>query len=145
MNEILEKVRRELREASDEKARQTGLGYFREDINLYGVRSGTVKEIAKQNYSLVNDRNKKNILALCDSLWESGMMEETFVACLWTEKLVQDFTPEDFSTLEKWVNRYVNNWASCDTCVTIQLAILFRNIRIIWRSLRAGQDQRTGG
>ena len=115
MNEILEKVRRELREASDEKTRETGLGYFKEEINLYGIRAKTVKEIAKQNYSLVKSRSKKEILAMCDSLWESGMMEETFVACLWTEKLVQAFIPEDFSTLEKWVHRYVNNWASCDT------------------------------
>jgi len=115
MNEILEKVRRELREASDEKTRQTGLGYFKEEINLYGIRAKTVKEIAKQNYSLVKSRSKKDILTMCDSLWESGMMEETFVACLWTEKRVQAFAPEDFSTLEKWVHRYVNNWASCDT------------------------------
>ncbi len=115
MNEPLDKVRRELRDASDEKTRQTGLRFFKEKINLYGIRSGTVKEIAKQNYLLMKDMSKKEILDMCDSLWESGMMEESFVACLWTEKLVPQFTPEDFSILEKWVNRNVNNWASCDT------------------------------
>ncbi|MCA1742231.1 MAG: DNA alkylation repair protein [Bacteroidales bacterium] len=115
MSEILDKVRRELREASDEKTRQSGLRYFKEEINLYGIKSMTVKDIAKQNYSLVKDRSKEEILDMCDSLWESGMMEESFVACLWTEKQVQHFTPEDFSMLERWVHRYVNNWASCDT------------------------------
>ena len=42
MNEILEKVRRELKEASDETTRQAGLRYFREDVNLYGIRAKTV-------------------------------------------------------------------------------------------------------
>ncbi len=115
MNELLEKVRRELREASDEKTRQSGLRYFKEEVNLYGIKSKTVKEIAKQNYSLVKSRSKEEILGMCDSLWESGMMEESFVACSWTENLVQAFNPEDFILLEKWVHRNVNNWASCDT------------------------------
>ncbi len=58
---------------------------------------------------------KHEILSLCDSLWQSGMMEETFVACMWSEKLTRHFVPEDFKVLERWVHSCVNNWASCDT------------------------------
>jgi 3-methyladenine DNA glycosylase AlkD len=115
MNEILNKVRGELREASDEKTRETGLRFFKEEINLYGIRSEAVKEIARTNFALVKQRSKQEILNLCDSLWQSGMMEETFVACLWTEKLTGQFVAEDFKVLERWVHKYVNNWASCDT------------------------------
>ena len=43
------------------------------------------------------------------------MMEESFVASMWTEKLAQVFIPADFTILEKWVHNYVTNWASCDT------------------------------
>lgn len=115
MNEILDKVRGELREASDEKAMEAGLRFFKEDVNLYGVRSKTVKEIARANFALVKQRSKQEIFSLCDSLWHSGMMEETFVACLWSERLAGQFIPEDFRILEGWVDKYVNNWASCDT------------------------------
>lgn len=115
MNEILEKVRLELREASDEKTRQTGLRYFREEVKLYGIRSKTVSDIAKANYALIRHAGKRDILALCDSLWKSGMMEESFVACLWSERVTSSFTPDDFAILEKWVCNYVSNWASCDT------------------------------
>jgi 3-methyladenine DNA glycosylase AlkD len=118
MNEILDKVRRELREASDEKTRQTGLKYFKEEINLYGIRSEAVKEITQANFTLVKQRSKQEIFSLCDSLWQSGMMEETFIACLWTERIAGQFVPEDFKVLERWVHRYVNNWASCDTLCT---------------------------
>ncbi|HNT94358.1 MAG: DNA alkylation repair protein [Bacteroidales bacterium] len=115
MKGINEKVRRELREASDEKTREQGLRYFREEVNLYGIRSKTVSEIARANYALIRNSGKDEILAICDSLWKSGMMEESFVASMWTEKLAQVFIPADFTILEKWVHNYVTNWASCDT------------------------------
>jgi len=115
MKEILEKVRKELREASDEKTRQTGLRFFKEEVNLYGIRSKTVSEIARANYALIKKAGKENILAMCDSLWKSGMMEESFVACSWSEKLASAFVRDDFAILEEWVHRYVSNWASCDT------------------------------
>lgn len=115
MNEILDKVRRELREASDEKTRETGLRFFKEEVSLYGIRAKTVTEIARTNYILIKESPKQDILSLCDSLWQSGLMEETFVACMWSEKLAGKFLGEDFKVLERWVHKYVNNWASCDT------------------------------
>ncbi len=27
----------------------------------------------------------------------------------------KEYVPEDFSVFERWVNKYVTNWASCDT------------------------------
>ena len=115
MIEILDKVRKELSEASDEKTRETGLRFFKEEVNLYGIRSKTVSEIARVNYALVKQKPKQEIFSICDSLWQSGMMEETFVACIWTEKLAGQLVPEDYEVLECWVHNYVNNWASCDT------------------------------
>jgi len=115
MNGILEEVRKELSEASDENTKEAGLRFFKEEVRLYGIKSKTVVEIARQNYALVKGRSKEEILALCDALWESGMMEESFIACSWSEKLGPRLIREDFATLEKWVHNYVSNWASCDT------------------------------
>ncbi len=115
MKEILDKVRRELRDASDEKTRESGLRYFKEEVNLYGIRSKTVSEIARAYYALVKHKSKLEIFSMCDSLWQSGMMEETFIACMWSEKQAGKFVPEDFKVLESWVHNHVNNWASCDT------------------------------
>ncbi len=115
MIEILETLRSELREAADEKTRQTGLRFFREKVNLYGIRSKTVTDIAGKYHTLVRGEGKYEILSLCDSLWASGMMEESFVACVWSEKLVPSLVPADFAILEVWVHNHVTNWASCDT------------------------------
>jgi 3-methyladenine DNA glycosylase AlkD len=115
MNEIIEKVRRALREASDEKTRETGERYFKEPVTMYGIRANDVRNIARDNYTLVKSHPKELILSLCDSLWASGMMEECAVACLWSEKIVGKMVPGDFNLLSKWIHDYVTNWASCDT------------------------------
>ena len=115
MSEILEKVRGELLRASDDKAREAGQRYFKEEISMYGVRSAGVRAIAKENFLSVRKLEKEVIFSLCEELWKSGMIEETFVACLWTERITKQFTASDFPTLQRWVFSYVNNWASCDT------------------------------
>ena len=115
MNEIISRVRRELKAASSESARITGLRFFREEVNLYGIRAEDVKRISKANYELIRHLSKQEILSLCDILWNSGMIEETFVACMWSEKLTGQFAPDDFTILDKWVHNNVSNWASCDT------------------------------
>lgn len=115
MNDFIEKIRQELREASDKKTRQSGLKFFREEVRLYGIKTKTVSDMSKQTWALIKGLGKEEILAMCDSLWQSGMMEESFIACSWLEKLGPRLIPSDFTVLEKWVQNYVTNWASCDT------------------------------
>jgi 3-methyladenine DNA glycosylase AlkD len=37
------------------------------------------------------------------------------VACNWSYYVRKDYDPGDFKVFEKWIDSYVNNWASCDT------------------------------
>ncbi|MDR1585051.1 MAG: DNA alkylation repair protein, partial [Prevotellaceae bacterium] len=41
--------------------------------------------------------------------------EEAVVACIFSEALHRQYEPADFKTFERWVRKYVNNWADCDT------------------------------
>ncbi len=115
MDEIIENVRKELIASSDQKTRESGMRFFREEVNLYGIKSQVVREISSRNFVLVKERSKHDIFILCDVLWKSGMMEESFIACDWSHRLNKKYKPEDFAIFEEWVSMYVNNWASCDT------------------------------
>jgi 3-methyladenine DNA glycosylase AlkD len=42
-------------------------------------------------------------------------MEESFIACNWSYYVNKNYETADFETFEKWVNNYLDNWASCDT------------------------------
>ena len=113
--QILTEVRHTLTGCSDEKARESGLRFFREDVKMYGMKSAVVGKISGEYYKQVKGFSKADIFLLCDELWKSGMMEESFIACDWSYKLRDSFEPEDFEVFERWVKKYVSNWASCDT------------------------------
>jgi 3-methyladenine DNA glycosylase AlkD len=115
MNTIIEKVRRDLKQHADEKTRESGQRFFKEKINLYGVKSNTVKKIGKTFYNDIRNSDKEEIFKLCDELWRSGNVEESMIACNWSYYLHKRFEPGDFELFEKWIDNYVNNWASCDT------------------------------
>jgi 3-methyladenine DNA glycosylase AlkD len=34
---------------------------------------------------------------------------------MWSYNVRKQYVPDDFKTFEIWVNKYVNNWAACDT------------------------------
>lgn len=115
MNDIISKIRQILLQNADEKTRNQSEYFFKENVTVYGVKSATVQKIAKEIFAEVKDKPKAEIFALCEKLWQSGYMEESFVACVWSEKLSKKFEPSDFETFERWIKNYVSNWASCDT------------------------------
>ena len=115
MNNIIENLRQELIKNANEKTRLSGERFFKEDVKLYGIKSANVSRISKEHYKNITDKSKSQIFSLCNELWKSGYMEESFVACNWAYNVRKQFEPDDFDIFEKWVSTYVGNWASCDT------------------------------
>lgn len=108
-------VRKELLFCADDAVKKSGERFFKEDVKLYGIKSATVAEIARNYYRKMQNHSKREIFALCDDLWRSGYLEESFVACHWAFAQRKNYKKSDFLVFEKWVNGYVTNWASCDT------------------------------
>jgi 3-methyladenine DNA glycosylase AlkD len=115
MSLIVEDVRRDLLIHSDEKYLEVGKKFFREAVNMYGMRTADVISISKKHLKKIEQKSKAEIFKFCEELWQSGMIEESFIACNWAYSQRKNFTPDDFSVFENWVNQYVSNWASCDT------------------------------
>jgi 3-methyladenine DNA glycosylase AlkD len=115
MSQIIEDVRRDLLLNSDEKYLEVGKKFFKETVNSYGMRTADVISISKNHLKKIEQKSKAEIFKFCEELWQSGMIEESFIACNWAYSQHKYFTPEDFPVFENWVNLYVSNWASCDT------------------------------
>ena len=115
MAEVINTIRKQLIENADEKTRESGRRYFKEEIQLYGVKTAIVTQIGNQAFKLIKAMPKSQVFALCEDLWKSGMMEESFIACNWTYSIRKQYAPEDFAMFEAWVNNYVSNWAACDS------------------------------
>jgi len=115
MNKIIENIRIDLIRNADERTKRSGERFFKEDVKIYGVKSAIVSRIGKDHYKELDDKSKTNVFSVCEELWKSGVMEESFIACNWSYYVHKNYEPADFKVFERWVDRYVNNWASCDT------------------------------
>jgi 3-methyladenine DNA glycosylase AlkD len=115
MSNIIQAIRKELVHNADEKTQAGRQIFFREQVILHGVRTSIVSKIAKAYYNEIKEMNKEEIFNLCEVLWKSGYLEETFIACNWSYFIRDDYEPADFQVFERWVHMYVTNWASCDT------------------------------
>ena len=115
MYSIIQTIRQELKKNIDEKTQRSSQSFFKEKIKFYGVRAAIVNQISKEYFKFIKERTKKEIFDLCDELWQSGYIEESFIACKWSYFVHKNYEPGDFKVFEKWVDMYVDNWASCDT------------------------------
>jgi 3-methyladenine DNA glycosylase AlkD len=115
MNEIIKNIRAELKHNADEGIKKSGERFFRENVQLYGIRSAVVTRIAREHFKALKGMEKQEIFSNCDELWKSGIIEETIIACNWSYYIYKSYKRDDFSVFDKWVRMYVNNWASCDT------------------------------
>lgn len=115
MDHIIKGVRDELKARADEKTKASFPRFFKEDVKFYGVKSPTVRKIAKGSFADVQHLGKKEIFALCEELLRSGYSEEAWVAANWAYWIRDLYKPADFKTFERWVKSYIDNWASCDT------------------------------
>ena len=115
MKNILENLRRDLIASADEHTKVSSQHYFKEGITCYGVKNDLVGKIARKYTAEIKKLNKKEVFGLCEELLKADYCEEAFIACDWVYSRHKEFKPEDFKIFEHWINKYINNWAKCDT------------------------------
>jgi 3-methyladenine DNA glycosylase AlkD len=113
--ELVAQIRREFGRAADAEYRESIQRFFKEPIDVYGVRTPDARRIQQTYFNKVKHLPKEKILDICEMLHQGTQYEEHAIAFSWVSKLVKKLEPEDFSILERWLKKYVSNWAACDT------------------------------
>jgi len=116
-NDILFGLRTELKANSDPKLAESGQRFFKEATKMYGMKTADGSKIGKKYLKLLKEqkKTKQEIFELCEELWKSGYVEESFIACEWAYSLHKEYEESDIETFGNWIKNYVSNWASCDT------------------------------
>jgi 3-methyladenine DNA glycosylase AlkD len=112
---LVGELRRELAAAADAKYRDLIQRFFKEPIDVYGVRTVNVNRISREYFKRVKDLPKDEVFEMCELLHQGTRFEEHAIAFSWAAKLAAKFEPSDFKMLERWVKLHVSNWAACDT------------------------------
>jgi 3-methyladenine DNA glycosylase AlkD len=124
MSQILAKIRQELNKNIDLQYKAGAKRFFKEKVNPLGVRTPITRKIANKYYQEIKNKDKKEILSLCEELLEKKTFEETLIAFSWARK--QNNTEKEFDIFEKWLKKYVDNWAYCDDFCTHAFGELLR-------------------
>ena len=135
--EILERLRRDLTAADDDRTRQSSPRFFKEPVRLHGVKTARVHAIAKEYLKELQTLDKQAVFSLCDGLWASGWLEESFIACDWAYARRAEFEPGDLDVFERWLGEHVSNWASCDTLCNHTVGALLEAYPALLPRLRA--------
>ncbi len=114
-DDCIRKIRRELKDNADETTRKIAQRFFKEKIKCHGVKTGIVGKIAKKYWREVKESGKKEIFRLCEELYLGGYCEEAFVVSFWLPNLSEEFEPEDMAVFKRWIEKYIDNWAKCDS------------------------------
>ena len=112
---VIRQIRKALKDNADEKTKNSAQRFFKEKVLFYGVKSHVVEKIAKEFFGEVKDENKKEFLALCEELFKSDYCEEEWIAANWAYWNKDIFQSSDIKIFECWIDKYIGNWASCDT------------------------------
>ncbi|MCK5490421.1 MAG: DNA alkylation repair protein [Candidatus Pacebacteria bacterium] len=114
MNDIIAKIRRELKDSIDLEYKKGSYRFFKEEIKLYGVQVPIVRNISKIYYSEIKNLEKIEIISLCDELLKSGYTEESVIAFDWMYRIRNQYEKNDFKIFESWVKKYISDWGRCD-------------------------------
>jgi 3-methyladenine DNA glycosylase AlkD len=112
---FLNSLRSELTANADPVWKAGAERYFREPVKFYGMSNSVARKIGREFYKQLKGHSRDEILGLCEELMRTQLMEETIIACDWSNRLHRQFVPGDFAIFERWISLYVNNWAACDT------------------------------
>ncbi|MGA2918413.1 DNA alkylation repair protein [Methanoregula sp.] len=114
MDPVIICIRQELEAQADPEIQRTSKRFFKEDITCYGLKTPTVMSIAKKYWKEIRARDKQEIFALCEELYQSGYIEESFIVSNWAYAISGKYEREDFAMFRRWIDTYITNWASCD-------------------------------
>ncbi len=115
MSTMLDEIRSTLKERGDPALAESGKRFFKEEVTSYGMKTAEVTKIARSYLPALKTMEKGEIFCLCEDLFSSGYLEESFIATSWLPHFSDRFEPEDLVTFEDCIERYVTNWATCDS------------------------------
>ncbi|MAF80639.1 DNA alkylation repair protein [bacterium] len=113
-SKLIGDITRELKRVAETDYQKAQQWFFKEEISLLGVRVGKVRAIGNRFYSQLKGADKKEIFDTAEDLMRVDLQELRVIGTQWARKQQKHFATKDFSRFERWLKKYVSNWAICD-------------------------------
>jgi len=115
MIDLIDGIKETLKENIDDKTRENAQRFFKEQVKVYGVKTAVCTKIADQFWPDVKILQKIEIFKLCEVLLASDYCEEVYIVSSWLPRISNQFESDDWFIFKGWIEKYINNWAKCDS------------------------------
>jgi len=124
LEKLVKEIRRELKKRVDLEYRGGERRFFKEKIKNYGVRMPERRKVAKTYFKKIREMKKLDVFNLAEQFLKTGYSEEATVGFSFVFLIKEKFEKKDFKVFERWVKKYVDNWAKCDDFCTHSVGFL---------------------
>lgn len=101
--------------------------FFQHEVDTYGVRTQHLNLLIREIYGLMKHWPAAERNTLMKLLWETGKLESGTLACHVYRRFARQCAGCEFKLFERWLDRYVHNWAHCDGVSSWLLAACIEN------------------
>lgn len=115
---LLQEITTALTAAADPAFKERQQSYSKESILSLGVRTSTVRAIAKDFFPRVKRMPIDTFLTECEVLLIAGTLEHRAIAFAWAYRRRRELQRAHYKVLESWLQNFVSNWAACDQLCT---------------------------
>lgn len=117
--DIVSEIRQELRELSKNSENVRDYSRFHKDNKKHiRLATPTVRKLSAEKFKKVRHLHKEKIFELCEKLLACKNSACQDIAFDWAFRAKKLYAKEDFVVLEKWLDKYVDTWGSCDDLCT---------------------------
>lgn len=121
--ELVFYIHRWLHQRRNEKTAAGAKRFFKEKINPRGIKVPIVRSLEKELWKKYKtELSLEFCLSLTEKLFETTYWEDPVVGMGLVRRFEKEFDESTFKRFEKWVDRYVSNWAHCDDLCTHLIA-----------------------
>ncbi|MGC4056463.1 MAG: DNA alkylation repair protein [Paludibaculum sp.] len=101
--------------------------FFQHEVDTYGVRTQDLNALVREVYAAIKPWPPADRNTLMKRLWETGKLESGTLVCHVYRRFARQCTACEFKLFERWLDRYVHNWAHTDGLSSWLLAACIEN------------------
>ncbi|MGI8742687.1 MAG: DNA alkylation repair protein [Bryobacteraceae bacterium] len=125
--ELLQFINREFEAGAEPQFAKNLRWFFKETVDPYGVRGAQIRQLAAAVYREIKHWPAKQRDQVCEALWKTGKLEGGILVSHLYRRFYKQCGAREFAVFERWIDRYVRNWAHTDGVASWLLAACIRN------------------
>lgn len=150
MNKLIADIRREFKKVATKADKEGAERYFKHKVFYYGVKTPKLQKIFRALWPQIKELPQKTQIAVAEKLLASKYLEDKYFGISIINKIVKNLPPDFLNTVEKWIDNYAHEWATCDTICgkivrfllmqdskNVKQVVKWKNAKSIWRQRAA--------